>query len=153
MKKLLLACLAAGAVLTGCASASDSVSTQGLAPQVAQPTSSAPRTEPTQTTSAPVPTPSPVVTTSVAPPPAVAAAPVPAPAKKTTAAKAPSTKAATPKPPAPPAAVSCHPLTNGGNCYSAGQFCRTSDHGVSGIAANGARITCIDKNGWRWVAS
>jgi hypothetical protein len=49
--------------------------------------------------------------------------------------------------------ASCYPLSNAGNCYNAGQFCRDADHGRSGIAGNGDAITCQDKNGWRWLAA
>ena len=50
-----------------------------------------------------------------------------------------------------PAASACHPVTSGGNCYRAGEFCRSSDHGASGIAGNGERITCIlNGSRWRW---
>lgn len=52
--------------------------------------------------------------------------------------------------PEPPAPTGCYPLSNGGNCYSAGQYCRNSDHGATGVAGNGARIVCADNNGWRW---
>jgi hypothetical protein len=48
------------------------------------------------------------------------------------------------------AAASCHPLTNGGNCYEPGEFCRKSDHGAHGIAGDGKAIVCEDNNGWRW---
>jgi hypothetical protein len=51
-------------------------------------------------------------------------------------------------PPAPPA--SCHPLTDGGNCYEPGEFCRDSDHGVTGVAGDGETIRCEDNDGWRW---
>jgi hypothetical protein len=47
---------------------------------------------------------------------------------------------------APPA--SCYPKTSSGNCYEPGEFCRTTDHGIKGIAGNGEAITCKD-NGWR----
>jgi hypothetical protein len=83
--------------------------------------------------------PPPVQTTPAAPPPAPA---VPA---QTTPAAAPP-----PPPPASAAPVSCQPLTNGGNCYEPGEFCRASDHGVSGVAGNGEAITCEDNDGWRW---
>lgn len=49
-----------------------------------------------------------------------------------------------------PVVQQCTPLTNGGNCYEPGEFCRNSDHGVSGVAGNGERIRCEDNNGWRW---
>lgn len=48
------------------------------------------------------------------------------------------------------AAPSCYPLTNGGNCYEPGEFCRKSDHGATGVAGDGKSITCEDVNGWRW---
>jgi hypothetical protein len=54
---------------------------------------------------------------------------------------------------APPPVASCYPLTNGGNCYESGEFCRDSDHGVTGIAGNGEKIICEDNNGWRWEAA
>jgi hypothetical protein len=65
-------------------------------------------------------------------------------------------KAVAPPPPttAPAAAPStpsgCHPLTNGGNCYEPGEFCRKSDHGVTGVAGDGKTIRCEDNDGWRW---
>lgn len=76
-------------------------------------------------------------------------APAPSTSAPTTHAAAPATSA----PPAPPstkAAVSCYPLTNGGNCYEPGEYCRNSDHGVSGIAGDGEAIICEDNDGWRW---
>lgn len=51
---------------------------------------------------------------------------------------------------APPPAQACTPLTNGGKCYEPGEFCRTSDHGVQGVAGDGETIACQDNNGWRW---
>jgi hypothetical protein len=54
------------------------------------------------------------------------------------------------KPSSAPPATSCYPLTNGGNCYEPGEYCRNSDHGVSGVAGNGEAIKCEDNNGWRW---
>lgn len=44
----------------------------------------------------------------------------------------------------------CSPLTNAGNCYRPGEFCRASDHGVIGTDASGDRIQCLDNDGWRW---
>lgn len=55
-----------------------------------------------------------------------------------------------PQPVQTTAQASCYPLTNGGNCYKPGEFCRTSDHGVTGIDANGDAIKCEDNDGWRW---
>jgi hypothetical protein len=52
--------------------------------------------------------------------------------------------------PSTAAPVGCHPLTNGGNCYEPGEYCRDSDHGVTGVAGDGETITCENNNGWRW---
>ena len=69
-------------------------------------------------------------------------------------APAPTTAAATAPPPATSAApAGCHPLTNGGNCYEPGEYCRDSDHDASGVAGDGEPITCEDNDGWRWEPS
>lgn len=52
-----------------------------------------------------------------------------------------------------PTSMRCTPLTNGGNCYEPGEYCRNSDHGTSGVAGNGEKIACLDNNGWRWEPS
>ncbi|MEU6545706.1 hypothetical protein [Streptomyces sp. NPDC046859] len=45
----------------------------------------------------------------------------------------------------------CSIVSNSGNCYSAGQFCRNSDHGATTTTASGARIRCVySGNAWRW---
>jgi hypothetical protein len=44
----------------------------------------------------------------------------------------------------------CYPLTNKGNCYEPGEFCRGSDHGASGVAGDGKSIKCTNNDGWRW---
>jgi len=66
----------------------------------------------------------------------------------------PSAAPASPQTTAPAAAPStptgCYPLTNGGNCYEPGEYCRNSDHGASGVAGDGKRIICEDNDGWRW---
>ena len=75
----------------------------------------------------------------------------------------PTTTPPTPLPPAPPPATTpppttppvtsppgCHPLSSGGNCYRAGEFCSAADHGLTGVAGNGETITCEDNDGWRW---
>lgn len=46
--------------------------------------------------------------------------------------------------------ASCYPLTNSGGCYEPGEYCRTSDHGKTGVAGDGEHIQCEDNNGWRW---
>ncbi|MGW3601083.1 hypothetical protein [Streptomyces sp. NPDC005167] len=48
----------------------------------------------------------------------------------------------------------CSIVSNAGNCYEAGQFCRNSDHGVLTTTASGARIKCAySANAWRWTYS
>lgn len=81
----------------------------------------------TATTAAPPPT----TTTTVPPPP-------------------PTTAPPPPPPPTTTAPASCHPLTDGGNCYEPGEYCRNSDHGMTGLAGDGETIVCQDNNGWRW---
>jgi hypothetical protein len=53
---------------------------------------------------------------------------------------------------APAAPAGCHPLSNENTCYEPGEYCRDSDHGVTGVAGDGKSITCEDNNGWRWEA-
>ena len=80
--------------------------------------------------------------------PAPTRTPTPRPAPTATATRVPPPPpTATPQPPAP---QGCYPLTNGGNCYEPGEYCRTSDHGATGIAGDGERIVCTDNDGWRW---
>jgi hypothetical protein len=62
----------------------------------------------------------------------------------------PTTAAAPPTKAAPVAPVGCTPKTDAGNCYEPGEFCRTSDHGASGVAGDGKAIRCEDNDGWRW---
>ena len=79
-----------------------------------------------------------------------AASHAPAPSTPAASAPAPKTAAAVVAPPASAAPASCHPLTNGGNCYEPGEFCRSADHGASGVAGDGKAITCENNDGWRW---
>jgi hypothetical protein len=78
----------------------------------------------------------------VGPPPRLAIAPAPAHA----AIAPPSAHLAVVSHPAThtaaPAQASCYPKTSGGNCYRAGEFCRSSDLGSAGVAGNGERIRC-----------
>lgn len=71
--------------------------------------------------------------------------PTPAPVRTTSTPAPPATSAA------PPARAACHPLTSGGNCYRAGEYCRNSDHGMTGVAGNGEAIVCSGTGSrWRW---
>ena len=88
----------------------------------------------------------PVATTPA--PAATTRAPVSTAAKPTATAHA-----AAPPPPPATAPAGCSPLTNGGNCYEPGEYCRDADHGASGVAGDGKAITCEYNDGWRWEAS
>jgi hypothetical protein len=138
VKKCLLALVASVVVLAGCGSA-----VSGATSDTSSDVPSAVTTSATQApeTSLPPATP-PAVTTTTAP-----AQPVPVSTKavapnvvKTT------TKAAVP----PPVPVGCHPVSNSGTCYEPGEFCRNTDHGVTGLAGDGKTILCENNNGWRW---
>jgi hypothetical protein len=108
----------------GCGGTATSTPTQSAVPSATSSTSPSPSTSPT-------PTPTPTLTHSAVPPPTHATLP------------------ATTAPAAPPPA-SCYPLTNSGKCYEPGEYCRTADRGTSGVAGDGKKIMCEDKNGWRW---
>jgi len=56
-------------------------------------------------------------------------------------------------PPSPAAPAGCSPLSDEGTCYEPGEYCRDSDHGVTGIAGDGEKIICEDNNGWRWESA
>jgi hypothetical protein len=86
-----------------------------------------------------------------APPAPTTPAPPPAPTTPAVA-PAPTTPAVAPAP-APTTPAGCYPLSNGGNCYEPGEYCRAADHGTSGVAGDGEAITCKDNNGWRWEPS
>jgi hypothetical protein len=46
----------------------------------------------------------------------------------------------------------CSIVSNAGNCYQAGQFCRSSDHGATTTTASGTPITCsYSGSAWRWT--
>ncbi|MGW4808184.1 hypothetical protein [Kitasatospora sp. NPDC004272] len=162
---------AAGALLAAALFATACEPTDQTAPPspAATHSSSAPAASPSPSpsptpTPSPTPSPTPTPTPTPTPEPTVAAttqAPRPAATTTPKAASTPTTARTTSKPPAQPTptpthtqqAAGCHPLSNAGNCYQAGQFCRASDHGVSGTDASGRVIVCVDKNGWRWIAS
>ncbi len=79
------------------------------------------------------------------------------PVRTTPAAAAPTpvrtTPAAAPVTTASSAPAGCYPLTDSGNCYEPGEYCRNADHGMSGVAGDGKPITCEDNDGWRWEPS
>lgn len=59
-----------------------------------------------------------------------------------------SAAATVPQPGAGPGG--CHPLSDENTCYEPGEFCRTTDHGVNGLAGDGETIICENNDGWRW---
>ena len=95
------------------------------------------------TTPTPVAQALPAPTTTTLPPTTV---PPPPPSTTTI----PPTTVPPPPPPTTAAPASCYPMTDGGNCYEPGEYCRDSDHGASGVAGDGKAITCADNDGWRW---
>lgn len=121
---------------------------EGGGPAVSAPP---PLTSAAPTTASPTPTPSP--TPSAEPTPAAdqkapSVAPVTPAATKP--APKPTTKAPT-REPTEPAAAECEIVSNAGNCYNAGQFCRKADVGRSTHAANGRMIYCRQDGGQpRW---
>ena len=90
----------------------------------------------------------PTTTTTVTLPPTT----TPPTAPPTTSPPPTSPPPTSPPPTAAPVST-CSPTTSSGNCYSAGEFCPSADHGLSGVAGNGEAITCRDNNGWRWEPS
>jgi hypothetical protein len=92
---------------------------------------------------APPSTPTATPTAAPATPPPPSAPPPTAPPATVAPPTAPPAQA-----PAPPAG--CYPLTNSGGCYEPGEFCRTSDHGRTGLAGDGEAIVCVNNDGWRW---
>lgn len=132
------AALAAALTLAGCQdSSSGAASAPPSLTASATPTTGSPTTpSPTTPAASPSHTPTPSRTS----------------AKPHTTAPAP-TKSRTPKPPAPGGTPStkatasthsgdCEIVSNAGNCYNAGQFCRKADLGRSTHAANGRMIYC-----------
>jgi hypothetical protein len=55
--------------------------------------------------------------------------------------------------PPPVTTTGCYPVSNEGTCYRPGEFCRNSDHGMTGRAADGEAIICTYNDGWRWEAA
>ncbi|WP_326590151.1 hypothetical protein [Streptomyces sp. NBC_01294] len=103
----------------------------------------------------PSPTPSPSVSPSALPSPSVTTAdPKPPATQAPKPATRPATKPAAPpttKAPTRPATTECEIVSNAGNCYNAGQFCRKADLGRSTHAGNGRLIHCrLDGSQPRW---
>lgn len=158
VKRLLVGLVVAG-VTVACGPA------EGDGPAVSLPsvTTSA---VPSQTSAEPSLPPSPSPSPSSTPTPTPSASPSPSSARPSPAApavtrtadpKPPATRTtkpaapATTKAPAPPAKAECEIVSNAGNCYNAGQFCRKADLGRSTHAGNGRMIHCrLDGTQPRW---
>lgn len=124
-------------------------------PAVPPASSAAPTTAAPSPTASPTPTPSPSATASAPPSPSATGA-VPD-AKAPSEAAAPTRAASRPAPQPTtraaeePAKASCEIVSNAGNCYSAGQYCRKADVGRITHAANGRLISCRQDGGQpRW---
>ncbi len=91
------------------------------------------------------------VSTGTAPAEAPVTAQAAAPAPATTApAPVATVHAASPTPPAATTSAACYPKTNAGNCYKPGEYCRDSDHDMTGVAGDREAIKCENVGGWRW---
>ncbi|MFJ6378769.1 hypothetical protein ACIQI7_01995 [Kitasatospora sp. NPDC092039] len=149
--------LTVGLALTGCdPSAADGGAKASATPTVAATTAPAAPTTPPVTSAAPLPAPAGTPPVQPAPPAPVVTPPPPAepPAQPSAKPQPPATKAPQPKvttaqpptDPEPPAAAGagtgCEIRSNAGNCYEAGQFCRTADLGRSTHDAGGRMIYC-----------
>ncbi|GAA3279903.1 hypothetical protein [Streptomyces lavendulae] len=122
----------------------------GGGPAARPPLASASPTATPSPTASPTPTPtaSPSATTAA---PDAKAPDSPAPTRAATQpAPKPTTKAPTTAP-EEPAKADCEIVSNAGNCYNAGQFCRKADVGRSTHAGNGRMISCRQDGGQpRW---
>jgi hypothetical protein len=87
---------------------------------------------------------------TTAPPTTVAPLTAPPP---TTAPPIAPTTAASGAPPPPPVQPTCYPTADSGNCFKAGQYCPTADHGRTGVSSDGEPIKCEYNSGWRWERS
>jgi len=143
-KRTAIALLATPVLLAGCQSAHEA-STTSTTPILTAlaPTSTAPVGS-TSVAASVTPTPTPTPRSTPRPTPKTSSGPRPVVTHPHTS-TAPVVHHTSSPPPA-----HCYPLTNGGNCYEPGEFCRNSDHGVTGLAGDGKRIKCEDNNGWRW---
>lgn len=68
---------------------------------------------------------------------------------------APPPSQAAPPPPPPssaiPAPAGCYPKTPSGNCYEPGEYCPTSDAGMTGVAGDGKTIICeLESGRYHW---
>ncbi|MFE7098644.1 hypothetical protein [Streptomyces erythrochromogenes] len=150
VKRLLVGLLVAG-VTVACGPA------EGDGPAVSLPPA-ATSVVPSQTSAEPSPSVSPSPSASSTPTPSASPSPAAAPptpaATRTADPKPPAprtTKPATAKASAPPAKAECEIVSNAGNCYNAGQFCRKADLGRSTHAGNGRLIHCrLDGSQPRW---
>lgn len=153
-----IAALTASALLAACGPTAGAASaghqptatlSASAAPSAPAPTTAAPAT-PAPATTYPSATPSPRRTTAAPTHRATSVASTTKPATTTTT-KAPTqapTKAAT-KP-----ATGCTIVSAAGNCYKAGQFCRTSDLGKTTDDANGRLLKCAMESGrphWQYA--
>ncbi|WP_328739936.1 hypothetical protein OHA91_23285 [Streptomyces erythrochromogenes] len=154
VKRLLVGLLVAG-VTVACGPAEGDGAAVPLPPAA---TSVVPSQTSAEPSLSPSPSPSSTPTPSASPSPTSARPSPAAPAATRTAdPKPPATRTtkpvapATTKASAPPAKAECEIVSNAGNCYNAGQFCRKADLGRSTHAGNGRMIHCrLDGTQPRW---
>ncbi|WP_033210040.1 hypothetical protein [Streptomyces bikiniensis] len=144
-------------VACGPVAADDSPATPAPVPTSATPT---PEPTPTPTPSPSTAEPTPSATTTAPPPTTEPPAPPkakpttrPPATPKATRAPKPTTQAPAPKRTTAAAEATCEIVSNAGNCYDAGQFCRKADLGRSTHAANRRMIHCVmdgDRARWKY---
>ncbi|KND31463.1 hypothetical protein [Streptomyces acidiscabies] len=108
--------------------------------------------QPVETKTKPSVTVTATVTTTPAPGPTVTETATPEPAPTVTVTETTTADAKPADTTAQDDPGTCSIVSSAGNCYSAGQFCRKSDHGETTTNASGRRITCAySSNAWRWT--
>ncbi|MFF4367006.1 hypothetical protein [Streptomyces sp. NPDC001594] len=148
--RLALVALVAAGVAVACGPAEGGGGPAVPPPSSAAPTTASPSPTPSLTATPAPATPStgsPSPSASAAAPDAKAPSQAPAPTRSASRPAAqPTTRAAE-----EPAQASCEIVSNAGNCYSAGQYCRKADVGRITHAANGRMISCRQDGGQpRW---
>ncbi|MFG2749742.1 hypothetical protein [Streptomyces xanthophaeus] len=155
LRRALVALLVAGAAVA-CGPAATEGPAVSAPPTLASASPStaspSPSPSPTPPEASPTPTAAPAPPATTAPAPGTdQKAPSTAPATKAAPKPAPKPTTKAPAPPTQPVAAECEIVSNAGNCYNAGQFCRKADIGRSTHAGNGRMIHCRqDGSQARW---
>lgn len=149
LRRALVAMVVAGAAVA-CGPVADNT-------HATAPTSTAVAAAPTTAAAPPAPSATSAPPTTAAPSPSTTPAATPVAKTPTAAPTTRHTTKATPRPTTnppkttKPAPAACEIVSNAGNCYNAGQFCRKADIGSSTHAGNGRMIYCRqDGSRGRW---